>query len=291
MRFEERLAGGGSPRDPSEGLPGESAFAEMIGSSPLRRVFDVPATVESEIVEAEEDAETGLRASEELRFVSCEAPALGASDELPFVARVYLAQNGETFSDGGHPVTFVAHDPRADSCSPVAVPVPPSAASAGKGQPGAADGARLTITGRNLYPTGELAVRLRYGGGDGSTLPLEAVAFDEGASGVTAVLPGSAADLVGTAELAGGPGAPGSGPSRALPAARRVGVEVSFDGMEYFPVRDRLTLYTDSSLSLLGDGRFQAESGGVAELATKTNVYRGLDPRVRVEVRAACGLW
>lgn len=249
-------------------------------ASSERRVFVVPGCVQSELVGVGEEADTGDPIYEERFFISCNAPSLQQGRyTLPFIARVSIAPNGETFSEEGSPLIFIAHDPHADKCLPIAVPIPSPTARASKGTDIDLTRVLLTVTGRNLYDSGYLSGRLRFGSDSDNILPLEEVAFDERSSSITAVVPATISLLVG---LTGEPVTPGSsaGFHSASQAARKVVVELSVSGDEYFTVPERLTLYNDSQLKVKGNGRLPAEEGGTVELTLPTPSFRGHNPKV-----------
>lgn len=317
------------------------------GNAPLSscppRVFVVPGWIESEQVVTGHEDDTDYPIYEERSFIMCDAPPLlqqqqqqqlpGHNDKLPFIARVSVAPNGATFDigeneeaeeegeegeegEGIHPVRFVAHDPHADLCLPVAVPVPvmppasatspvptPSAAPANgrketaptedcrsNGSTRGIEGTRITVTGRNLYRGSDLAARLRFGGHPENVVPLDEITFDRATSSITGTLPTIATELVGTAAGRARDATtavavvPNATPCLKQPAARRVVVEVSVDGEEYFAVPERLTLYRESPLTLQGDGYFPVAGGGegcLAELVPAQPVFRGDRAKVR----------
>ncbi|CAN0107121.1 unnamed protein product [Scytosiphon promiscuus] len=268
--------------------PFESS-SEGNAASPSRllpqRVFTVSGRVESEVVEVGKHPDTELPVHEERWFLACDSPALPPEARLPFVARVTVAPNGADFN--GEHVRFIAHDPHADICRPLAVPVPDApplapAASDGSGsgcdehsERGEVEGPRIHITGRNLYRGPSLAARLRFGLGDESVVPLRSVTYDTLSDSIVGVIPTDAGALV-----AGAAGEARAEPQH--PPAIGVAVEASVDGHEYFAVPGRLTLYRSPCLTLQGDGLFPEEVGGWAELKTAASTFRGNDPKVRM---------
>lgn len=276
VRFEEKHAeGDGSVQETPEDAP------QVPPSEPslCRRVFHLPGLVESESIRVGDDPDTGLPICREKYFVSCTAPSLEQlSENLPFMACVTVAPNGKTFSNSGSPIIFTAHDPHADACSPLAMAAPCSPASTIEGAQAVPE-PTLTIRGRGLYSSAQLAARIRFGDGVESVLGMETVTLDESTSSMTALLPGSAASLV---RLTNGPAPVGlAGTKTLLKAARNVSIEVTVDGEEFFAVPEPLTLYAESRFKLQGEGFFPAESGGIGELVPATPVFRGCDPKVQ----------
>lgn len=226
----------------------------ILRPSARRRVFTVPGRVESELVVVGQEAETEHPIYEERLFISCDAPPLrlqqsqpqqqqqrrqqqqqrqqpGADqsqshdeDKLPFVSRVTVAPNGQTFLEakpGATRLLFVAHDPHADKCQPTAFPIPTEYSvpprirnSDGATSKGETNGMHIRITGRNLYRgLHNLVARLRFGrsgpktvvgvgandhsseegrnkgAGNKCVVPLESVTFDRGSASITAMVP------------------------------------------------------------------------------------------------------
>lgn len=285
VRFEEDLEDGRAINDAGDGGGGSLSGGNSEDivpplPRPPPRVFTVPGRVESEIIETGTDPDTELPIHEERWFVTCDSPALPPDAKLPFISRLTVAPNGADFN--GEPLCFVAHDPHADLCRPVAVPVPaPVAANPGgddgdqqSGDGAEPEGPRVRITGRNLYPGADLAARLRFGLDDGSVVPFEAVSFDAASESVVGVVPAGVEALVA--------GAAGAAPKEPeLPPAITVAVEVSVDGREFFAVPNRLTVYRGPDLALHGDGVYPPTGGGWAELKTTESAYRGHEAMVR----------
>lgn len=280
---EERGDGGDDEGAPLlEGTGNDKTVSALSRSPP--RVFVVPGRVESEVIEVGTDPDTELPIHEERWFLACSSPPLPPEAKLPFVSRITVAPNGADFD--GEPLRFIAHDPHADVCLPPAVPVPapplPASDAAAAEDDGdeSSDGTEargpcVLITGRNLYRGTNVAVRLRFGLDDESVVPFHTVSFDAVSESIVGVVPIDAAELV-----AGAPGASPPKEAQQRPPAVSVVVEVSVDGVEFFAVPERLTLYRGPQLALHGDGLYPAAEGGLAELKTTAPSFRGHQAKV-----------
>lgn len=266
VRFEEEVE---KEQRHSEGSPLAGDDNEQASLPPPQpgRTFDIPGRAESEIVQAGTDPETGLPIHEERWFIVCDSPALPPGGGLPFISRVTVAPNGATFR--GKPLRFVAHDPWADACFPMALPIPVV-----DGENPDGSGTFVRITGRNLYRGDGLAARLRFGRDKASVVPLDAVAFARGSETITGAVPVVAGALVG--------GEVGTAAkAAACPPAISTTVEVSMDGKKYFAVPEKVILYHDPVLTLKGDGFFPIADGGVAELVPAGATFRGNEAKAR----------
>lgn len=279
-------AGGGG--EEASSLLDDSTFFEgtredkvPLSSFSPPRVFTVPGRVESEIVEVGTDPDTDAPVQEERWFLTCDSPALPPEAKLPFISRLTVAPNGVNFN--GEPLRFVAHDPHADLCLPLAVPapvLPPPPPSAGDEDEQSekveseAKGPCIRITGRNLYHGTELAIRLRFGLEEESVVPFRTVSFDPASESIVGFVPMEAGELVA------GPAGAAPKESQAPPAISVV-VEVTVDGREYFAVPERITLFSGPHLTLQGDGLYPVAGGGWAELKTKEPTFRGQEAKVK----------
>ncbi|CAM9777990.1 unnamed protein product [Ectocarpus sp. 8 AP-2014] len=287
---EERGDGGGDEAAPLLGGTGNDTTRSALSRSIARRVFVVPGRVESEVIEVGTDPDTELPIHEERWFLACGSPPIPPGAKLPFVSRVTVAPNGADFD--GESLRFIAHDPHADVCLPSAVPAPAPPLPASGAAAAAADedddgdkssdggearGPCIHITGRNLYRGANVAVRLRFGQDDESIVPFHTVSFDASSESIVGVVPIDAGELV-----AGAPGAPPPKEAQQRPPGVSVVVEVSVDGVEFFAVPERLTLYRGPQLTLHGDGLYPAAEGGLAELKTTAPSFRGNQAKVRL---------
>lgn len=208
-------------------------------SASALRVFTVSGRVESDLVEVGQDPETEDTIYQERLYISCEPPPVnqihGETNKLPFIARITVSPNGETFAEKQkNPVLFIAHDPVADACLPSALPVCLLTAISGPdGKPGENVAAEmfLRIVGRNLYrgPQSHLAARLRFGSSnnnssssnhskdedsnnssgsssssssssnsnDNNVIPLSKVQFDRDSASITGMVPVAAISHLG----------------------------------------------------------------------------------------------
>lgn len=296
---EERGDGGGDEGAPLLEGTGNDITRSALSRSTPRRVFVVPGRVESEVIEVGTDPDTELPIHEERWFLACDSPPLPPEAKLPFVSRVTVAPNGADFD--GESLRFIAHDPHADVCLPSAVPAPApplpasdaAAAAAAEDDDGdkSSDGGEargpcVHITGRNLYRGTNVAVRLRFGLDDESVVPFHTVSFDASSESIVGVVPIEAGELVAEA-----PGAPPPKEAQQRPPAVSVVVEVSVDGVEFFAVPERLTLYRGPQLALHGDGLYPAAEGGLAELKTTAPSFRGHQAKVGGVMKECMRAW